>query len=376
MDRFNFNKYNYKILILAQEKRTAMGKILLVGNGFTSQLIPEYQNDVMMQRIQAEVPDLYERANHLFAPFRKKVDSVQRTAIAWGYSGAFFSGGSPLYHPISDRPYNGELLTHIETELKKYRFDVQPISTDFFQTYGLIYETQHGNISNVESLLKVISLFAYLGEFTREDADHVKAVANQIYYNNGKCGRSAISDVISTRVQRWLSSYQMIFTTNYDVLMDEVLQTNEIRHLHGGFLYNKSDRLKRSKSLVSAEDACLIWGINGEEKMAQIKAGGGVGFPVEFPLESPLSIFESYLQELQTVQAERIDVFGYSGENDQHINSAISQNSNIKQVRYFCDPKKVLDSVQDFDVTLRFGITPPQQIELESWDTIWNLICR
>lgn len=146
-----------------------MEKILLIGNGFTSQLIPEYQNNTMMQRIQAEVPGLYEKANQLFAPFRKKVDSVQRTAIAWGYSGTFFSGGSPLYHPISDRPYNGELLTHIEAELKKYGFDVQPISTDFFQTYGLIYETQHDNISNVESLLKVISLFGCLGEFTRED---------------------------------------------------------------------------------------------------------------------------------------------------------------------------------------------------------------
>lgn len=83
----------------------------------------------------------------------------------------------------------------------------------------------------------------------------------------------------------------MIFTTNYDCVLDDVLQTDEIKHLHGGFFYKKQDRQKRSDTLLGPDDACLIWGISGEEKEEEMKLGGGFTFPIQFPLESPMTIF-------------------------------------------------------------------------------------
>lgn len=350
-----------------------MEKILLVGNGFTSQLIPEYKNKVMMPRIRKEVPDIFEKANQLFEPFRKKVDSVQFTTVGWGYcGGGGFCGLPPLNRPISGRPYNDKLVAYIEMQLEQYGFhEVQSASTDFFQAYGLIYETQHDEISNVESLLKIIALFKSIEKFTEEDQNCLKRVANRIYYNEGECGRSAIRETTSERIREWLTSYKMIFTTNYDTLLDEILQTDEIRHLHGGFLYRSDDRTKRFDTLIPVEDAYLIWGISGKEKAEAMKIGGSTSLT---HLSPPLSIFSTYLSQLREVDAERIDIFGYSGENDQHINDVISMNPNIKQIHYFCDPKKVIDSVQKFEVKLRFGIKQPQQLELESWDVIWEPI--
>ena len=175
------------------------------------------------------------------------------------------------------------------------------------------------------------------------------------------------------QLKRWLSDYKMIFTTNYDCVLDDVLQTDEIKHLHGGFFYKKQDRQKRSDTLLGPDDACLIWGISGEEKEEEMKLGGGFTFPIQFPLESPMTIFQIYLSQLQNANAGRIDIFGYSGENDQHINRAIAQNPSIREIHYYCAPAKVSDPVEEFEVASRFSIKAPQKLMLESWNTIWNI---
>lgn len=68
-----------------------MEKILIVGNGLTANLIPEYQHKAMMKKIKEEIPRLFDKADKLFAPFRNKVDSVQYSAVSWGYSGDGFA---------------------------------------------------------------------------------------------------------------------------------------------------------------------------------------------------------------------------------------------------------------------------------------------
>lgn len=353
----------------------AMDKILIVGNGLTANLIPEYQHKAMMKIIKEEVPLLFDKADRLFAPFRNKVDSVQYSAVAWGYSGDGFCGEAGFGGPITDRPYNQELLSHIEGQLQKLGFnDTQTISAILFQTYGLIYETQNDEISNVESFLKIIALFCQRGDFTEENQAELKQVANRIYYNSGKCGKGALDASKVEQLKSWLSDYKMIFTTNYDCVLDEVLQTDEIKHLHGGFFYKRQDRLKRSNTLLSPDDACLIWGISGEEKEEEMKVGGGFTFPIHFPFESPMTIFQTYLSQLQNANVECIDIFGYSGENDQHINRAIAENTSIREIHYYCAPKKVLDPVEEFEVTSRFSIKMPKKLVLESWDTIWNIL--
>lgn len=162
-----------------------MEKILIVGNGLTANLIPEYQHKAMMKKIKEEIPRLFDKADKLFAPFRNKVDSVQYSAVSWGYSGDGFCGEEGYGGPITDRPYNPTLLSHIEDQLRKLGFnDAQTVSTILFQTYGLIYETQNDEISNVESLLKIIELFCQRGDFTKEDQAELKRAASRICYNS------------------------------------------------------------------------------------------------------------------------------------------------------------------------------------------------
>lgn len=352
-----------------------MDKILLVGNGLTANLIPEYQHGAMMRKIKAEVPLLFDKANELFAPFRKKVDSVQYSAVGWGYSGDGTCGEVGFGGPITDRPFNSELLSYIENRLQEFGFsDVQTISTTFFQTYGLIYETQKDEISNVENFLKIIALFCQRGDFAKEDQVELKQVANRIYFNNGKCGKAALDKSKVEYLKGWLSSYKMIFTTNYDCVLDEVLQTDEIKHLHGGFFYKKQDRLKRSNTLSNPDEAYLVWGISGKEKEKEMKIGGGVTFPVHFPLVFPMTIFQTYLFQLQNANVGRIDIFGYSGENDQHINRAIAENTSIREIHYYCAPTNVLNPVEEFEVTTRFHIKAPQKLVLNSWNEVWNML--
>ena len=116
-----------------------MSKILLIGNGLTSILIPAYRNEQMMPKIKAQVPEIFEKADTLFNPFRKKVDRVQYATVGWGYSGSFlFSGAPSFFHPIADLLYNSELLDHLENLPLAQRFD-KSILKQYFQTYGLIY---------------------------------------------------------------------------------------------------------------------------------------------------------------------------------------------------------------------------------------------
>lgn len=162
-------------------------------------------------------------------------------------------------------------------------------------------------------------------------------------------------------------------TLRGDVCGKEIESGGYVRNLHGGFFYKKQDRQKRSDTLLGPDDACLIWGISGEEKEEEMKLGGGFTFPIQFPLESPMTIFQIYLSQLQNANAGRIDIFGYSGENDQHINRAIAQNPSIREIHYYCAPAKVSDPVEEFEVASRFSIKAPQKLMLESWNTIWNI---
>lgn len=343
-----------------------MDKILLVGNGLTLHLIPDYKNDNMMPRVKNSAPEIFEKANMLFEPFRKSVEHLQYAAVGWGYSGDAFCGMPSAYGPICDLVFDKRLLAYIEKTLQNYGFD-DPSSkvSSYFQTYGLIHETQKAQISNLESLLKVISLFHLLGRFSVEEKDELIQRANTIYYNNGNCGQASLSMEIRKNLREWLSTYKMIFTTNYDCLLDEILQTDQIQHLHGGFFYK--DKSYRCDSIVPKEEAILVWGISGEEKENNMAAAAN----------SATSIFETYLSNLRTVQAEQIDIFGYSGENDQHINRAIAENSSIKEIHYFCASDKVSSEIEKFQLSSRFFIgssNPSKRLILKSRDTIWNAI--
>lgn len=352
-----------------------MGKILLVGNGLTANLISDYKDQSMMGKVKREIPALWRKADRLFEPFRLKVDTVQYGIQAYGYCGDRRCGEPGVNGPIIGRPYDEKLLSHIERQLKELNFrNVQGILEGLFQTYGLIFETQKAEISNLENLLKIIDLFYKRGDFVEEDKVRVKKAANRIYFNGGKCGENALDRLTLDRLKIWLSAYDMIFTTNFDCILDEVLQSNEIKHLHGGFFYKEEDKCRRYGTLVRPEEACLIWGIGGKEKKAEMESGGGLEFPITDEIEFSETVFKGYLSELQEIDAERIDIFGYSGENDQHINDAIGKNDSIQEIRYYCAPDAAESQLIAPEIKLRFHIKPPKKLVLESWDNVWEIL--
>lgn len=90
-------------------------------------------------------------------------------------------------------------------------------------------------------------------------------MANIVYFNDGNCGAQGIEIEKRENIGKVFAEYREIYTTNYDTVLDEIVHNKEIRHLHGGFLYD--DKTLRSNMIVQPEKAVLIWGITGEEKI-------------------------------------------------------------------------------------------------------------
>lgn len=334
-----------------------MNNALLVGNGFTSQIIREYANTYMMDLLRKQEEELFSYADQLFSAFRGNANTVRANQL-----------------------FESKFVSRIIDELDKLHF---PNSTDVFETYfikyGLIYECNNTQISSVESLLKVISLFKIIGLFSDEDRTKITHTANQLYYNNGNNGLSATSPITQKAICQFLTTYTWIFTTNYDCILDDACSDREkVKHIHGGF-YLK-DRHHTSKVKLSPDDAYLIWGINGEDKEQQLKGGPLLDRNLRIIVDNTgrmlyiPSILEKYLQELRTEQIKQLDIFGYSGENDQHINLAISKNSNIQSIRFFCNPKDVNKSEKRDEIGKRFMLSKQVQLSLHSWSEVWDKI--
>jgi hypothetical protein len=157
-------------------------KALLVGNGFTSNLISTYSNQHMMETLKESIPELFCKADALFADFRMPVENLRLTSVGWGYCGdGLFCGAAPaLVRPISGLLFDENLVTHIENTLisKGFADKSKELCETYFQTYGLIFETQQAQISSVENVLKIVSLFEYVNQFTPSDKQAVVSSAN------------------------------------------------------------------------------------------------------------------------------------------------------------------------------------------------------
>lgn len=87
-----------------------------------------------------------------------------------------------------------------------------------------------------------------------------------------------------------------------------------------------------------------------------------------------MSLFDQYLATLSSAAIQCIDVFGYSGENDHHINEAIVSNPNIQLIRYYCDPEEVHSEKTAFEIRERFMPPTDKGLELVSWYEVWNVL--
>lgn len=134
-----------------------METALLVGNGFTAQIIKEYSNTYMIDQLCKQEKQIFSYADQLFSTFR---------------------GDSKMLTSTSS--FNSNLTRKIIEKLDRLHFrNSSDVFETYFIKYGLIYECNNAKISSVESLLKVISLFQLVDLFLDEDKCKIKHTANQ-----------------------------------------------------------------------------------------------------------------------------------------------------------------------------------------------------
>lgn len=350
-------------------------KAILIGNGMTSNLISDYSNKVMMSRISDELGELLDKINNIFSLFRCKVEDVESFSTGYGYTGMLECGLLSLFQPMTGIRYNDAIKEHcIDALIKLGLKKSEELYSLYFEKYGLVYETQNERVSNVENILKVISLFMSGGLFNQEEYLQVKLVASRVYFNQGK---NKIEDTKGLNISKskvFFNEYDFVFTTNYDLVLDTLLPKKDIYHIHGGFNYkNKSTKVDYN---LDPMKAYLVWGSSSEEKKSQITPGidfnnfdfGDIDFGGD-------SLLEYYLQYIEDKPIDEIHLFGYSGENDDHINRAFKNNSNISRIVYYANPE--IMNNEGFRFKVRSGLNledSDNRLHFESWDKIWNKI--
>jgi hypothetical protein len=118
-------------------------KAILVGNGFTSQLIEDYLDTKMKGRILEFFKDEYYYLNRLFDSFR--ISDISEVDV-YDYGGGLYPSetlfpGNDIY-PQSDRIlYNVKIRVHVTKALEKLGFqNAEDIYDMFFIQYGLVFE--------------------------------------------------------------------------------------------------------------------------------------------------------------------------------------------------------------------------------------------
>ena len=342
-----------------------MKQAILVGNGFSSQLIEAYKNHNLNRRIGEIIPDYIRELNELFSEFRFNIEESDiYKLLNEKFPSDHLYPSKNLYLGADSIQNNNSLSKHIKSKILEQDLDINSYQKLFIES-GLIFETIHPEISNFEALIKISTLFK------RDYTDEIKKVSSYVCFNDGN------NDLKSSKLQNYkktshfFEKFDYIYTTNYDLILDD-LSSKDVYHLHGSFNIrkviegNKTFYVKTEIKL-DPDNAYLIWGINGEEKTDQMSAG--IGFPIQFPLSMPASLLKGYLDGLAYKDYEIIHIFGYSGENDQHINYKIAENPNVREIIYYCNPNKIGD--KNFEKKI-IELFDRKSITFKSWDIIWN----
>ncbi|WEK53469.1 MAG: hypothetical protein P0Y55_12865 [Candidatus Cohnella colombiensis] len=355
-----------------------MNKALLIGNGFTLNLNNEYSNSRMMEKFRKRIPNLINRAEEEFKLYRNCSFTL---SDLYNVSEALFCGndllcGGNLY-TSSDRIYISEAAkSWVIEKLSIQGFnDPELIFTEYFENYGLIYSINKDEILGVETYLKVISLFKEIGKFNENEYAEIKIVAYEVYYNEGKHGKSSIrnNEIDVGKLASTLSEYVDIYTTNYDTILDDFLeeQNRFPFHLHGGFSTNH--RNKDPDGRYDPKNARLIWGINAEQKFEELKVGFDFGDIDYSAFRYGQSRLADYFDFLKERQYDEIHILGYSGENDAHINQRIKENAHIKNIILFVDPTIITDLETQVRSRILYG-GDNKPVNIKSWNDFWDPI--
>jgi hypothetical protein len=313
-------------------------KAILIGNGVTSQLIDDYKDINMIEKFKAATGNLYYEINSLLDPYRNLPNKDKKSIV--------------------------ELLKKQNIESHHYQ--------RYFIQQNLFMELENENIVSLESLMKTAHLFHHIKDFSYAK---ITLVANKIYYNEGKKDIRSINCLVDKeKFKNYICSFDFVFTTNFDTILDDVYK-NEVCHLHGGFNYkkiteNSSISINRVEHELSPEKAHLVWGRNPEEKSNKSK--GGLHFPISFPFSFGSSVLERYLKTLENGDFTELYIWGYSGLNDDHINSKIRNNNYLKRTYVYIDPNLLNCNSTLHEKELLFQGNKDSSVYFSSWDTIWN----
>lgn len=326
-------------------------KAILVGNGFTSFLISDYGNDNMKNKLLHENSEDYNYINSLFSDFR--LPNITKGNI----------------FDMSD-----EVKGIIVPKLVKSGFtDCSRVYERYFENYGLIYEIAKSEICSIENLLKVVNMFSLTGRFDNATEEQIILTANKIYYNNGKYG---LEDTILkdySKARKALSIFDYVFTTNYDLILDDICEwQDKVFHLHGGFNIEHPN-LKVYKRL-NYEEACIIWGIDGDDKYNKLSPGWDFNNINFNAIRLDQSLLADYFDYLRDFDYEEIHIFGYSGENDQHINNRVTENEAVQRIYFYCDPNSEIQSDGFKRIKREMFFGTQAEIIFEPWTKIWEKI--
>lgn len=270
--------------------------------------------------------------------------------------------------------YDEELKQHIINVLVKHGFkESTKICEKYFIDYGLLYETNQVQITSVESLLKIISMFSLIGKFEQKTEDHVIGVAKEIYFNNGNYGLKDTFLTSYSNINIFFLQFKSIFTTNYDLILDDICNDEQkVYNLHGGF--NIEHRNLKVNDRLNDKSAFLIWGIDGEDKNKKLSPGFSWDNFRWDAFRWGQSLLADYFDKLQNESFSEIHIFGYSGENDQHINQRLVRNENLRNIYFYCNPANEVDDY-DFECRIKDLFKSDNIIvKLKSWTEIWDRI--
>lgn len=319
-----------------------MNTALLIGNGFSSQLIPEYKDENIAQCMRGDdnVRAIHTRYCTLFSTFCDCKSEVD-----------------------------------ITMQLDKLGFPNPPETYDiYFEKYNLKRYTKKSEILGVETLLKIGQMFSEICLVDVNDNVTIRDFACQYYWNVGLNGINGIKNPKFNREQfeAFLNTYEYVFTTNYDTILDDAYE-KEVKHLHGSFLIEKDGCVRDNRD--NCPDSLLIWGIDDAEKNQQIDEVSGLhklnrGFRFNISKLNMVSALDGYFRSLCTGDFSRLDIVGYSGENDKHINRELVKNSTLNHINYFCSPDKIEDKKLERNISKMFD--GKFSIKLVIWKDFWN----
>jgi hypothetical protein len=353
-----------------------MKKAILVGNGFTSRLIENYLDYKMKERLLEFFKEEYYYLNRLFDSFRMS-DISETDVYDYGeglYPSETLFAGDNVYVQSDRILYNVKIRVHVTKALEKLGFEnAEDIYDMFFIQYGLVFEVAKPEISAIENLLKVTNMFVQIGKAKKETENQIVKLANTIYYNGGLYGLKDTNLIDHSKIKWYFSQFDYAFTTNYDLILDDIFENGDkVFHLHGGFNIEHPN-LKSPKRLTN-EEAFLVWGINGDEKYQSLSAGLDFGSIRFDAFRYGQSLLADYFTLLEEGDYTEMHIFGYSGQNDQHINKRIVSNPTVKHVYFYCNPVSEVNEYK-FQIKVKElfqGLNT--EIVFEPWTKVWDAI--